>query len=64
MSDDSARVLVEVRTITGKGDPIDAVDDAKRSHIRRLASKVRASRVDYVGVGFRSWGVEVHWVPG
>ena len=64
MSDDSAQVVVEVRTITGEGDPIDAVDDSKRERVRRLAGQVRASRVDYVGVGFRSWGVEVHWVPG
>jgi Holliday junction resolvase-like predicted endonuclease len=64
MSDDSTRVAVEVRTVTGEGDPIDAIDDAKRGRVRRLAGMVRASRVDYLGIGFRVWGVEVHWVPG
>ena len=62
--DSSATVAVEVRAITGDGDPIDAVDPSKRAHVHRLASRSGADRVDYLGVGFRSWGVEVHWVPG
>lgn len=62
--DSPGRVVVEVRSVTGHGDPIDAIDPAKRSHVRSLAGKVGAARVDYIGVGFRSWGVEVHWVPG
>lgn len=64
MSDNGTKVAVEVRTVTGAGDPIDAVDSAKRAHVRRLAGKVGAGRVDYLGIGFRPWGVEVHWVPG
>jgi Holliday junction resolvase-like predicted endonuclease len=64
MSDRSTRVAVEVRTVTRDGDPIDAVDGVKRGHVRRLAGRVGAGRVDYLGVGFRPWGVEVHWVPG
>jgi putative endonuclease len=58
------RVVVEVRTITGDGDPIDAVDEFKRRQVRSLAGKVRATRVDFVGVGFRPDGVVIHWVPG
>jgi len=64
MSDNGTKVAVEVRTVTGAGDPIDAVDRGKRSHVGRLAGKAGASRVDYLGIGFRPWGVEVHWVPG
>jgi putative endonuclease len=64
MSDETVKVVVEVRSMTGVGDPIDAVDHSKRRHVRHLAGEVGASRVDYVGVGFRPWGVEVHWVPG
>lgn len=64
MSDHGTKVAVEVRTITGAGDPIDAVDHGKRSHVGHLAGKLGASRVDYLGIGFRPWGVEVHWVPG
>jgi Holliday junction resolvase-like predicted endonuclease len=64
MSDRSTRVAVEVRTVTRDGDPIDAVDRVKRDQVRRLAGRVGAGRVDYLGVGFRPWGVEVHWVPG
>lgn len=62
--DGTMKVVVEVRTRTGAGDPIDAVDSAKRDHVLHLASKLRASRVDFVGVGLRPWGVEVHWLPG
>ena len=64
MRDRGSRVIIEVRAITGDGDPIDAVGTAKRDHVRRLGGGIGASRVDFVGVGFRSWGVEVHWVPG
>lgn len=64
MADGGQTVAVEVRTVTGEGDPIDAVDTVKRSHVRRLAGKAGVSRVDFVGIGFRHWGVEVHWLPG
>lgn len=64
MADGSQTVAVEVRAVTGDGDPIDAVDEAKRSHVRRLAGKAGVSRVDFFGVGLRPWGVEVHWLPG
>jgi len=64
MSDGFTRVAVEVRAITGAGDPIDAIDRGKRRHVGRLAGKVGAGRVDHLGIGFRPWGVEVHWVPG
>lgn len=64
MSDRSTRVAVEVRSVSGVGDPIDAIDSRKRSHVRRLAGKAGASRVDFIGIAFRPWGVEVHWLPG
>lgn len=64
MSDHGRRVAVEVRTVTGSGDPIEAIDQGKRQHVRRLAGRSGVSRVDFVGVGFRPWGVEVHWLPG
>lgn len=62
--DGPTKVVVEVRTRTGAGDPIDAVDGSKRDHVRHLAGRLQASRVDFVGVAFRPWGVEVHWLPG
>ncbi len=63
--DGDARVVIEVRTITGDlADPIDAVDHRKRTRVRRLAHAVRATRVDFVGVGLGDGGVVVHWVPG
>ncbi len=63
--DGSVSVVVEVRTTTGDlADPIDAVNHGKRIRVRRLARAVRATRVDFVGVGIGSQGVVVHWVPG
>lgn len=62
VQDGRGRVAVEVRTVTGDGDPIDAVDPNKRMHVRRLAGRLGVSRVGYLGIGFRPWGVEVHWV--
>jgi len=64
MSDMNTKVAVEVRTVTGPGDPVDAIDHRKRRHVSRLAAQARAGRVDYLGIGIRPWGIEVHWVPG
>ncbi|MFZ0013067.1 MAG: YraN family protein [Acidimicrobiia bacterium] len=62
--DGASRVVVEVRTITGPGDPIDAVGRSKRAHVASLAAQVGARRVDFVGVALRADAIEVHWVPG
>lgn len=64
MSDHGRRVAVEVRSVSTGDDPIDAVDPVKRAHVARIAAGAGMSRVDLVGVGFRPWGVEIHWVPG
>jgi putative endonuclease len=64
MSDNGRRVAVEVRSVSTGDDPIDAVDTVKRTHVARIAARAGLSRVDLVGVGFRPWGVEIHWVPG
>lgn len=56
-------MVVEVRTVTGPIDPIDAVDNAKRNHVSRLAGRVGVSRVAWLGVGLRKWGLEIHYVP-
>jgi Holliday junction resolvase-like predicted endonuclease len=64
MSDGGTRVVVEVRTITTGGDPVDAVGLEKRRVVRRLAGRLGAGRVDFLGVSFQNWGAEVHWVPG
>lgn len=63
-TDGSTRVVVEVRSVTGPGDPIDAITTSKRRHVRRLATHVRASRTDFVGVAIGERGLTVHWVPG
>jgi Holliday junction resolvase-like predicted endonuclease len=62
--DGRARVVVEVRTITGPGDPIEAVDHTKRSRVGRLAARLGADRVDFLGVAVRPDAMEMHWVPG
>jgi Holliday junction resolvase-like predicted endonuclease len=58
-----APMVVEVRTVTSQHDPIDAVPAQKRERVRALASKLGTSRVGFVGVGLRSWGVEIHYLP-
>jgi len=62
--DGRQRVAVEVRTITGEGEPIDAADPAKREMVRRLARLAGANRVDFVGVRVARDAVTFHWVPG
>jgi len=64
MTDRGRRVAVEVRTTTRDGDPIDAVNSAKRVRVRRLGSMIGANRVDFLGVCLRPNRVEIHWVPG
>ncbi|MGA8040784.1 MAG: YraN family protein [Acidimicrobiia bacterium] len=63
MSDGGAPVVVEVRAITGEGDPIDAIGLDKREQVRRLARHLRPSRVDLVGIGIRPTHIIFHWVP-
>ena len=62
--DSGTRVAVEVRTITGPGDPADAIDPAKRRRVRTLASRTGAGRVDFLGVRLGHADVVIHWVPG
>lgn len=62
--DGSQQVVVEVRTRTAGGDPIDAADHEKRRQVRRLAAQIGARRVDFLGVRLASRHFEVHWVPG
>jgi Holliday junction resolvase-like predicted endonuclease len=62
--DGATRVAIEIRTITGDADPIDAIGEDKRGHVRHLAAVAGATRVDFVGVALRSTGLVVHWVPG
>jgi Holliday junction resolvase-like predicted endonuclease len=61
-SDSGTGVAVEVRTITGAADPIDAIGPAKRKRVRTLAARIGAHRVDFVGIQVHASGVDVHWV--
>lgn len=63
-SDGGARVVLEVRTTSGEEDPIDAIDHAKRRRVERLARRIGADRVDFVGVRVGREALDVHWVPG
>ena len=58
------KVAVEVRTITGPADPIDAVDAAKRHQVTRLGRQIGANRIDFIGIRVSSTGVDIHWLPG
>jgi len=67
---DHTRVVVEVRSITGRdgpgtlpsAHPLDAFDEAKARQVRRLASMLGCNRVDLVAVRFHRGGVDLHWV--
>jgi putative endonuclease len=61
--DGHARVVVEVRTIRGEADPIDAVNEAKRIQVARLARRAGATRVDLLGIRLDQDGCDLHWVP-
>lgn len=63
-NDGSKRVVVEVRTTTLPGDPIDAVGLSKRRKVEGLGRLLDADRVDFLGVSVSKIGVDVHWVPG
>lgn len=63
VSDGSNRIAVEVRTVTAAGDPIDAVDNAKRRHVASLAPRAGCGRVAFLGVRMYDEGVDIHWVP-
>ncbi len=55
-------VVVEVRTTTSGGDPIEAVGHAKRDRVRHLAAGVGAERVDFLGIRMGEGAVDFHWV--
>ncbi len=56
------RTAIEIRTITGRGDPVAAVDDAKLDRVHALARKVRppCSRVEVVAIRLHGRGADVH----
>jgi hypothetical protein len=64
MSDGRERVSVEVRSTSGRSDPADAANNAKRQRVLGLSRLAGASRIDLVGVRFDRGGIDVHWVPG
>jgi len=58
------RIVVEVRSITGPGDPVEAFDEAKARQVGRLARLAGADRVDLVAVRLSPEAAEVRWVKG
>lgn len=62
--DGATRVAIEVRSITGDGDPTMAFDHAKYLQVSALARQARCSRVDLVAIRFGGLSVDVHWIRG
>ncbi|HEY7704995.1 MAG TPA: YraN family protein [Acidimicrobiia bacterium] len=61
------RVVVEVRSVSSPGgpieaDPLAAFDHAKAIQVRRLARDLGCRRVDLIAVRFDRAGVDLHWV--
>lgn len=62
--DHGRRLVVEVRTITGPGDPLEAFGVAKAAQVGRLARIVGADRVDLMAIHLGEAAAEVRWVKG
>lgn len=58
------RILVEVKTILGDGDPWGRMDAEKEIALDTLASALGAHRIDAVGIRLRPDGAHVHTVHG
>ena len=61
-TDGTVLVAVEVRTTTGLDDPIDAIGPAKRRRVSRLAGRLGAGRVDFLGIRLGRDAIDFHWV--
>lgn len=62
--DAGQRVVVEVRSITGPGEPQDAYGAEKAAQVGRLARLLRAHRVDLVAIRFGDDAAEFRWIRG
>lgn len=60
---DNARVAVEVKTVSGNADPLDAFDHAKRHQVSELAMDARCDRIDLIGIRVSEALAEVRWLP-
>lgn len=58
------QVVVEVRTITGTQDPLEAYGPDKRRRVARLARRLAADRVDLVAIRLTPDAAEFRWVRG
>lgn len=62
--DGPVRVSVEVRTVTGSQDPLQAFGFEKASRVRSLANRIGAQRVDLVAIRLKPEAAEARWVKG
>lgn len=62
--DQGRRLVVEVRTITGPGDPIEAYGPDKAAQVGRLARLIGAERVDLMAIRLGAEAAEIRWVKG
>ena len=62
--DHGRRLVVEVRTITGPGDPIEAYGPVKATQVGRLARMIGAERVDLMAIRLNGEAAEIRWVKG
>ena len=62
--DRGERVVVEVRTITGDGEPLDAFGPAKAAQVATLARQIGARRVDLMAIHLGTDAAEIRWVKG
>lgn len=58
------RVVVEVKTLVGAGDPFGRIDDGKEVALAALAARLGAHRIDVVGIRLLRDGAHVHTISG
>ncbi len=59
--DGDQRLIAEVRATSYSLYPLDAIGDAKREQVRRLAGRLGVGRIDAVGIGLFPEFYIVHW---
>ncbi len=60
---DGLRVAVEVKTVSGDTEPLDAFDPAKLRRVSAAAAAARCDRVDLIGVKVSDAVAEIRWLP-
>ena len=64
--DGRSNVVVEVKAVTGRSEPLDRIDAEKLRNLRRSIARMglRVDRIDGLGIAVGPEGAAVRWVTG